>query len=108
MAQLNTVWIAQELFACTPVKSCGLHPEMWDFRNSKDRHRVESCVPGQMAGQGRFGGDACPACLNHLVVTILSPPQDSFYKGLSAEEARHAADYNFDHPGNVAGIDSLV
>jgi hypothetical protein len=34
----------------------------------------------------------------HFGLDIL---QDSFYRGLTAEESAHAQDYNFDHPGNA-------
>ena len=32
---------------------------------------------------------------------LLSVMQDSFYRGLSAEESERVHEYNFDHPGNV-------
>jgi hypothetical protein len=30
--------------------------------------------------------------------------QDSFYRGLTAEESAHAQDYNFDHPGTAFAV----
>jgi len=31
---------------------------------------------------------------------VLVFPQDSFYRGLTAEESERVHEYNFDHPGN--------
>lgn len=34
-------------------------------------------------------------------MSFLPVTQDSFYRGLTAEESERAHEYNFDHPGNV-------
>jgi hypothetical protein len=34
--------------------------------------------------------------------------QDSFYRGLTAEESAHAQDYNFDHPGTAFAVSSIL
>lgn len=75
-------------------------------KNSSKKHKV--FLIGVSGGTASGKTSVCKLILQNLGkdnlnsrVQIIS--QDCFYKPLDQEQRKHVAEYNFDHPGKVAG-----
>ncbi|KAL4192526.1 hypothetical protein AMTRI_Chr06g172430 [Amborella trichopoda] len=97
------------LEAASGAHFSGLRYVLLQSSESEENKPKQPFVIGVSGGTASGKTTVCDMIIqqlhDHRVVLV---NQDSFYRGLTAEELEHVQEYNFDHPGNAFDTEQLL